>query len=239
MDLEEIKIRESGIRALRVRQLSARETAPKEIDFKIAEGRIQLGEKKLAAWVVFFIITSLTAFFLCYIAFGDSNASICNADIPLGLENLCVGWQLLFMLVFSILILPISFLVGTIEFFRDIKEKTEISDKISEQLYFQENLKMISKVLIYSLFILAVQIMIYFKSFDFLPDILKLPFLVFDTDAMLPIALALLYYAVQKRDVFFLTSRRLLYIIIFLNLVSIMLSRGVQLVWDTSLGKLF
>lgn len=239
MDLDEIRKKESGIRASRIKQLSAKGFGAKKIDFGIEEGKIRLGNEEISAWVSFFAVASTTAFLLSYIAFGDSGASVCNTSVSPVLENLCVGWQPLFMLVFSILVLPITFLIGTVEFFRGIEQKTESSEKIGEQLHFQENLKMISKVLVYSLFILAVQSMIYLGAFDFLPEILKLPFVVFDTDAMLPIALALSYYTVRKREAFFSTSKRLLYVVIFFNIISVALSRGVQLVWEASVGGLF
>ncbi len=239
MQLEELRARELTIRKACVDQLKGKKGEITKIDFNLTGTKINIGEQELSTWVTFFVTASLMALSLCFIAFGDTKASVCAMEISPTVETLCVGWQLLFMLTFSIIILPITLLIGTIEFFQHIKEETSSTKDLSEQFKFQENFNIVSKVLVYSLFILAVQIFIHFNAFHFLPDILKLPFIVFDTDFMLPIALALLYYTVSKKSVFYSVSSRFLYMAIFLNLVSVVFSRGVRLVWEVSVGKFF
>ena len=161
MQLEELKKRELGIRAARIKKLKQERSKMQKIDFKVSEAKFSIGGQIITTWVTFFIVASITAFLICFIAFGDTRVSVCDSQISSTITNFCIGWQSLFMLTFSIIILPITFLIGTVEFFQSIKQGTTLKE-LSEQLQFQKDLNTVSKVLVYSLFILSIQILIYF-----------------------------------------------------------------------------
>jgi len=238
MQLGELKAREKEIRKARVKSLKAKKEKIKEVNFKFADAKISIGKSKIETWVTFFLLSTVVDFLLCYIAFGDTRVSVCEGQISSTIANFCVGWQSLFILTFSIIIVPITFLIGTLEFFQSIQQNTNLKE-LTQQLQFQEDMNIVSKVLVYSLFILSVQVLIYFKAFDFMPDLMKLPFVVFQTDAMLPIALALLYYAVRQKMVFYSVSKRLFYTVLALNLAAVVLSRGVQAVFQIVSKNIF
>lgn len=239
MQLDELIAKEAMIKKARIKQLRGGQNKINKIDFNVTENKITLGNQELSTWVTFFVVASLASLSFCYIAFGETRVSVCGVDALPIIETLCVGWQLLFMLTFSVVVLPITFLVGMAEFFQSLKQKTKSLKELSEQLQYQKDVKVVSRLLVYSSFVLAVQMLVHFSAFDFLPDVLRLPFIVFETDAMLPIALALLYYAVRKKELFCSVSISLLYVVIFVNIVSVIFSRGLRLVWESNMERFF
>ncbi len=239
MRLNELRGEELELRKARIQQLKGMEKDIEKIDFNITGTKISLGNWQFPAWTSFLLTSSLIVLLFCYIAFGETSISVCSVKIPSIMENFCVGWRLLYVLTFSIILLPLTFLVGIVEFFQHIKGKKSAFKELSDQLRFQADFNIVSKTLIYSAFILAVQILVHFDAFNLLPDLLRFPFLVFDTDAMLPIALALLFIAVRQRYIFSSISSKLLYLVIFLNISSVVFSRGVRLVWEVGVNRFF
>lgn len=237
MQLDELKEHEQEVRETRMKKLKTKQKT-KEVDFQVEEAKFKIGGQKISNWVAFFILASTIDLLISYIAFGDNRVSVCSGDVSEVIAHFCIGWQYLFILTFSTAILPITVLIGTVEFFCSIQEDRNARE-LTEQLQFQEDIKLVSKILVYSVFILAVQILTYYKAFELLPEVLRLPFVIFGTDAMLPVALALLFYSVRKRLVFYVVGKRLLCAVIIVNLASTVFSRGIQLVWHVCVCKFF
>lgn len=208
----------------------------KTVDFQTKESQAGgfFKKEKVSRWVAFFVSATLFDFLFCLVLFGNSTVFNCKAELPAILTELCIGWLPLFMLTFSIVVLPVTVLIGTVEFFQSIKEEKRLT-KLGEQLEFQEDMNIISKMLVFSLFVLAVQVLVHVEGYSFLPEILSIPFIVFGTNTMLPVALALLYQVVKQKESFFEISVKMFYAILFINLASVAFSRGVRLVWTSCL----